>query len=191
MVRELLAPYVGVGYEGLAGQRDLTGLGGPEAEQGAIDRITGGSQFQEMERQGLAGILAGASATGGLRGGNTQRALAQFRPSLLNALIDKQYSRLGGLTTLGQNSAVGVGVAGQTFADNATQLYNAQGNAAAQGATAQGNAWATGATGVGTAAIQGLGSYQNYLDAQNTNRTPTYVSQGGVPILQAANPGGF
>ena len=190
LVRGLLDPYVEAGYEGLGGQRDLMGLGGPEAEQAAIDRITGGSQFQEMERQQREGLMAGASATGGLRGGNTQRALAELRPNLLNQLLDKQFSRLGGITTLGQNSAVGVGNAGQSSADNITQLLTAQGNAQARNSLAQGNAWATGAQGVGTAAIQGIGDYQNYRD-QGDNRAPMFTSQGGVPIIQAPNLGGF
>lgn len=192
MVRGLLEPYVEAGYEGLSGQRTLLGLTSPEAEQAAIDRITGGSQFKEMERQGLAGILAGASATGGLRGGNTQRALAQFRPNILNRLLEQQYSRLGGLTTTGQNSAVGTGAAGQQSANNIAQLLNAQGialaqgantqgNAIAQGALAQGNAWASGISGLGDAFQSGLGAYQNI-------QSGSYIP---VPTPSPANPGGF
>ena len=57
-----------------------------------------------MVQQGQDAILQNASAIGGLRGGNTQAALAQFRPALLSQLIAEQYNRLGGLSSLGQNA---------------------------------------------------------------------------------------
>jgi hypothetical protein len=59
-------------------------------------------------------------ATGGLRGGNVQAALGQFQPQLLAQLIDQQYSRLGGLTSIGQNAAAGVGNAGMSTGNSIT-----------------------------------------------------------------------
>jgi hypothetical protein len=85
--------------------------------------------------------LQTASATGGLRGGNLQGALAQFRPALLSSLIDQQYGRLGGLTTLGQNAAAGTGAAAQTMGTNVTNLLGQQGAAAAGGELAQARAF--------------------------------------------------
>jgi hypothetical protein len=93
-IQELLAPYVAVGQPALQQQQAFLGLQGPEAERAAIERIQGGETFQALSRQGEEAILQRASATGGLRGGNVQAALAQFRPALLNQLIDQQYSRL-------------------------------------------------------------------------------------------------
>ena len=49
--------------------------------------------------------MANAAATGGLRGGNTQRALAQFRPALLSQLINQRYEQLGGLSGQGLQAA--------------------------------------------------------------------------------------
>ena len=139
-VQELLAPYVSAGNDALSGQLGLLGLGGPEAQQAAIARIEGGPQMAAMQQQGENAILQNASATGGLRGGNTQGALAQFRPQLLSSLIDQQYGRLGGLAGMGQASAAGVGAAGQAMGNNVSQLFAQQGAAQAASSLAQGRA---------------------------------------------------
>jgi len=86
-------------------------------------------------------LLQRASATGGLRGGNIQGALAQFRPQLLSSLIDQQYGRLGGMTALGQQSAAGVGTAGLQTGVNVANLLGQQGAAQAGAEIAQGKAF--------------------------------------------------
>jgi hypothetical protein len=147
-----LAPYMGVGPEALAQQRALAGLGGAAAQEQAISAIERGPEFQALTRQGEEAILQQASATGGLRGGNVQAALAQFRPQVLSQLINEQYGRLGGLTALGQTttqnvmsagqaSAAGVGSAGMQTGANISNLFQQQGAARAGGALASGQAW--------------------------------------------------
>jgi hypothetical protein len=101
---KLMAPYVQAGTGSLQGQQALLGLLGPEAQQQAYAGIEQGPMFQSMVEQGEAGILANASATGGLRGGNIQAALGQFRPQMLQSMIQNQYQNLAGLTSLGQAS---------------------------------------------------------------------------------------
>lgn len=140
-VQELLSPYVDAGEQGLMGQMNLAGLGGAEAQQAAIDQIMQGPEFQNLTQQGEEAILQNASATGGLRGGNTQAALAQFRPSVLSGLINQQYGRLGGLAGMGQASAAGVGAAGMQTGQNVAGLMQQSGAAQAGGAMAQGQAW--------------------------------------------------
>jgi hypothetical protein len=140
-VQALLKPYTDAGTGALAGQQAFLGLQGPEAERAAIERISGGQTFQALADQGENALLQRASATGGLRGGNIQGALAQFRPALLSSLIDQQYGRLGGLTTLGQNAATGTGAAAQTMGTNVTNLLGQQGAAAAGAEIAQGKAF--------------------------------------------------
>lgn len=139
-IQQLLAPFVTAGTGAIAGQQDLLGLGGPGAQQAAIGALEGSPQFQALTQQGEEAILANASATGGLRGGNVQGALAQFRPQLLAQLIDQQYSRLGGLAQMGQASAAGVGSAGLQTGNNVTQLLGQQGAAQAGAALAAGRA---------------------------------------------------
>jgi hypothetical protein len=82
-------------------------------QQRAIDDLANGAQFTSLVRQGEDAILANAAATGGLRGGDTQAALAQFRPQMLQALIDKQLANLGGIAANGQSAAGNVGSAAQ------------------------------------------------------------------------------
>lgn len=138
-IQKLLSPYVTSGEQGLAGQKDFLGLNGQGAQQSAVDGIQNSAQFGALAKQGENAILQNASATGGLRGGNTQGALAQFRPQLLNSLIDQQYGRLGGLTQIGQASAAGVGAAGMQTGNSITALLQQQG-AAQAGATLAGGA---------------------------------------------------
>jgi len=140
-VRELLSPYVEAGDVALEQQMALGGMSGREAQREAISAIESGQEFQALTQQGEEAILQSAAATGGLRGGNTQAALAQFRPQVLSSLINQQYSRLGGMTALGQQSAAGVGTAGMQTGQNIANLYGQQGAAAAGSALASGQAF--------------------------------------------------
>lgn len=139
-IQELLRPYTSAGTSALGQQQALIGLNGQSAQQRAINAISQGPQMQAMQQQGENSILQNASATGGLRGGNTQGALAQFRPQLLNQLIQQQYGNLGGLTSIGQNAAAGVGNAGMQSSAQIQQALQQQGAAQAGSALAQGQA---------------------------------------------------
>lgn len=165
-LQTLLKPYVDVGAPGITGlkpyaeagapafeqQQALIGLRGPEAERAAIERISGGARFQEMAQQGEEALLQRASATGGLRGGNIQGALAQYRPALLSSLIEQQYGRLGGLADIGretqtnlakigQASAAGVAAQGVTTGTNVANLLAQQGAAQAGGQLGEARAY--------------------------------------------------
>jgi hypothetical protein len=138
-LQQALAPYSNAGTSALAAQQNLLGLNGAGAQQTAINGIQSSPQFHALQQQGTNAILANASATGGLRGGSTQAALAQFSPQLLSQLIQQQYSNLGGLTSVGQNAAAGVGNAGMQTGSNIANLLQQQGAATAGGQIAQGS----------------------------------------------------
>ena len=140
-MRKLLQPYTEAGIPALEQQQTLLGLKGPEAEQAAIARLTGGETFKALAQQGENALLQQASATGGLRGGNIQAALGQFRPQLLSSLIEQQYGRLGGMTSLGQASAAGVGAAGMETGTNIANLLGQQGAAEAGGILGEAKAY--------------------------------------------------
>jgi hypothetical protein len=140
-LQALLKPYTEAGLPALEQQQAFLGLRGPEEERAAIERISGGERFQELTRQGEEALLQRASATGGLRGGNIQGALAQFRPQVLNALIEEQYGRLGGMTQLGQRSAAGVGAAGMETGVNVANLLSQQGASRAGGELGEARAY--------------------------------------------------
>lgn len=141
-IRELLKPYTEAGTGAIGGYQNLMGLGGAEAQQQAIQGLANSPEMQALTQQGEEAILANASATGGLRGGNTQAALAQFRPQVLSSLINQQMSRFGGLMSLGQNAAAGVGNAGMQTGSNVAGLLGSQGAAQAGAALAGGRAQA-------------------------------------------------
>ena len=141
-ITALLQPYVSAGESAIGGQLALAGLEGPEAQQAAITVLEQGPQYEALVRQGEEALLQSAAATGGLRGGNVQGALAQFRPQMLSNLIESQYSRLGGLTNVGQASAARQAAAGSAAAGNITNLLQQQGAAGAGAALARGQATA-------------------------------------------------
>lgn len=148
-IQELLKPYTSAGTGALAGQQALLGLSGAGAQKQAIADIASGPQMQALTEQGENAMLQNASATGGLRGGNLQGALAKFRPQLLNQLIQQQYTNLGGLTSVGQNAAAGVGNAGMTSSGQIQNALAQQGSAAAGAALASGQAQANMWSGIG------------------------------------------
>jgi hypothetical protein len=165
-MRELLKPYTEAGVPALAGlqpyaqagapaleqQQALLGLRGPEAQRAAIAGIEGGAGYQAQVQAGEEALLQRASATGGLRGGNIQAALGQFRPQMLQQEIERQYGRLGGmadigrvtqqnLAQIGQSSAAGTGSAGLQTGTNVANLLSQQGAALAGGELGEAKAY--------------------------------------------------
>lgn len=179
-VQKLLAPYVQAGTGAIsqfqpfqqAGQKAfelqqaLAGLLGPEAQQQAIAAIEGGAGYQAQIQAGEEALLQNASATGGLRGGNIQAALSQFRPQMLQRAIDQQYGRLGGFAGAGigasealyrggQASAAGQASQAQALGTNVATLLGREGQAIAGGQLAQGRAFGA----IPSAFASGLGTY--------------------------------
>jgi hypothetical protein len=139
-IQALLQPYVKTGTGALGQQQTLLGLNGADAQAQAIQALQNSPQFTSLLQQGENSILQNASATGGLRGGNTQAALAQFSPALLSATINDQYNRLGGLASMGLGAATQTGSFGQASTNNVTNLLQQQGAANAGAALAAGKA---------------------------------------------------
>lgn len=137
--QKVLAPFVTAGTGALGAQQNLLGLNGNDAQQSAISAIQASPQFTALQKQGEDAILANASATGGLRGGNVQGALAQFSPALLSQLIQQQLGNLGGISSMGANAAAGVGNAGLQTGSSVSNLLQQQGAATAGGQIAQGS----------------------------------------------------
>lgn len=169
---EGLEPYAEVGEVGLQGQLALSGLAGPEAQREAIAQLEQGPEYQAMTRAGEEAILQSAAATGGLRGGSTQAALAQFRPQVLSQLINQQYGRLGGLTALGQTTTQNIASMGQAAAAgqasqglqtgaNIANLMQQTGAAQAGGILGSASAWGNAIGSLGTLAGRGM-AYQGY-----------------------------
>jgi hypothetical protein len=185
-ITKLLSPYTQAGAGALTAQQALAGLGGPEAERAAIDRIREGETFKALSQQGEEALLQRASATGGLRGGNIQAALGQFRPQLLSSLIEQQYGRLGGITDVGQASAARQAAFGQQTGANVSTLLGQQGKVQAGGILGEQGALTGGIT-KAFGAIQGAGGFGK-LFGGSTGQSGMYADPTLIP-MQAG--GGF
>lgn len=193
-MRALLEPYTSAGGSSLAAMLNLAGLSGNPAQADAVAGIENSPMFQALVTQGEDAILQNASATGGLRGGNVQGALAQFRPAFLNQQIQEQYGRLAGITQLGQNSAAGVGNAGLTAAQMAGQAYGNMGAAQAGAALAGGRATAGLYSSIGSGIGQLAGSFNfggGAPFAAGLTAQGAAALAPGVANMMAANPGIF
>lgn len=135
----LMAPYLGAGTGALSQMQALSGLSGAQAQADAIRSIEQGPTFAALAKQGEEAMLQRAAATGGLRGGNLQAALAQFRPQMLQNEINSQYSRLAGLAQGGLGSAQNIGGQGMGMASNIGNLLGQMGAARAGGIMAGGS----------------------------------------------------
>lgn len=134
-------PFVQGGYKGLGGFLDLLGLNGADVQAAAIEQLKGSPGFTSRYDTGVDTILQNASATGGLRGGNTQTGLAQFGSSLLDDVIQRQLGGLGGLIQTGSGTAMNLGQLGQENANAISELLAGQGRAKATGIAGSYGAW--------------------------------------------------
>lgn len=124
--RNLLAPSVGQ-------LGDLVGVNGVEAQQAGLEAIQNSPLLASIIRNGEESVLQNASATGGLRGGNTQRSLADFRADAFSNELQAQMQRLAGLTGIGMGATDSVSMFGANKANNVTNLLGQIGDAQASG----------------------------------------------------------
>jgi hypothetical protein len=145
-----LMPWLTAGQSSLGGLTALLGLGGNGAQQSAINNLQSGPLFQSLYRQGTNAILGNASATGGLRGGNTEGALYNLGSDTLNQVIQNQIANLTGLSDTGFRAGGLLGQFGQDTGNSIAQLLASQGTALASGQLGSGSALASGLNGIGS-----------------------------------------
>lgn len=138
VTNENFQPYRETGVEALGGLGDLVGVNGAEEQGSAIEALKASPFFQSLFRTGEEAVLQNASATGGLRGGNTQRGLADFGADTLMQTIQQQLASLGGLAGMGMNATNATANFGARASDNVSGLFTDQGKAKASGALAIG-----------------------------------------------------
>jgi hypothetical protein len=197
-VRDLLKPYVNAGtntglpgytsamnnyqagvsgYQGILGNlNNLTGANGTGAQQSAINGLQSNPLYTTSMNLGQQAILANASATGGLRGGNTIASLGYLPGQILSNVMQQQIGNLGtslngqsgllgalgnvvsqygNLVNLGENAASGTGQAALQTGNNITSAIGQQGAIGAGSILAGTNAITGGINSVAGA----LGSY--------------------------------
>lgn len=131
IMQQLMNPYVQAGQQGLSGQQDLLGLNGFGKQQGAITNIENSPFFKSQYQQAENALLQNAAATGGLRGGNFQEALADNRSNMLFNNVNQQLQNLSTVAGNGQSAAAGLGGNAMTFGNNMAQGYQDIGQAQA------------------------------------------------------------
>jgi hypothetical protein len=124
------APYLATGTQALGQQGDLIGLNGGGVQASAIEALRGSPFYQSLFNNGQEALLQNASATGGMRGGNMQRGLADFGADTLAQTIQMQLAQLGGLSGRGQEAVGNISQLGQMGTQNIMNMIN--GGAAAQ-----------------------------------------------------------
>ena len=169
IAQKQLTPYIDAGASAVRRVGDLMGSNGSYQQKNYIDSLKYGPKMAALVREGEVAIRQNASATGGLRGGNIQAALAQFRPQILNQLIDEQYKQLMPLITTGQNSAVMTGTAGQNYANSMSTVMSDNAANQARATLAQGQNNANMAQGIG----QMMGTYFNRQGNSSGGGSPT------------------
>lgn len=92
--------------EGRANGVTTTGpaISAQDAQANAIAGLEKSPLFSSLVRNGEESILANASATGGLRGGNTQTGLANFRSDTLAQVIQQQLAGYQGAISTGMGA---------------------------------------------------------------------------------------
>lgn len=154
------APYLQAGTNSLAALQRAMGLapgagpgGTPNAfltTPGSFARYQQSPGYQFQLTQGIDAAKNAASASGGVWGGNTLKALTQFGQGLANtdynqwlsnyrAQQSQLYDMLSGVAGSGQNAAANLGGFGQSYANSASNAIGSIGNANAAGSIAQGN----------------------------------------------------
>ncbi|MFC3686098.1 hypothetical protein [Hydrogenophaga luteola] len=182
-----LKQYQATGLEAMGDQRDLLGMNGTQAQQAAISGLSNSPEMAAYLQQGEGAILQNAAATGGLRGGNTQAALAQFRPSLLAGMISQQYDRLGGLASIGVNTSSMLYQTGQSAAagqaNAGMQVAGQVGSALAGYSEGVGNAYGTLARTTSANSAGMAGAYNQYYNNLGS------MNAGNALAIGSANQG--
>jgi hypothetical protein len=132
-------PYRDEGYAGLDQLGDLVGTHGGDKQAAAIEALRASPFYQSLYRNGEEAVLQNASATGGLRGGDTERGLADFGADTLMQTIERQLSSLGGLAGMGMGATESVANFGANKANAVSGLLGQIGSAKAAGTIARGN----------------------------------------------------
>src|SRR3546814_5188399 len=99
------SPYLQTGLAGLGDLGDLIGVNGADAQSAGLVNIQNSPELAAIIRNGEVAVLQNASATGGLRGGNTQTGLANFRPDAFANQLQTQIARLADRKSTRLNSS--------------------------------------------------------------------------------------
>ncbi|WP_336994793.1 DNA transfer protein [Leclercia adecarboxylata] len=111
--------------------KQLQGLSTLEGQNSALNDYYNSAQYQGLADQARQQTLRSAQATGGLGSTATGNQLAAIAPQLGQNWLSGQMNNYQNLANIGLGALTGQSTAGQTYANNASQLYQQQANTAA------------------------------------------------------------
>jgi hypothetical protein len=126
-----LQPYADRGNAAGNAIFQLLGLGDPGSQQTALDGLHDSPLFKMLYHTGEESILQNASATGGLRGGDTQHSLATFGADTFAKVLQQQIANLGGLSGEGLQGASTLGGLSNQNSSLMSKLFEDRGQAQA------------------------------------------------------------
>lgn len=115
-------PYTLAGTKAIEGYGNLLGTNGADAQATAVQGLQDSPFFKQNLADANENLLQTASATGGVRGGDTAGAIGQLSPQLLQQYYQQAMSGYGNLAQLGLGATGSVANAGATNANAAIAL---------------------------------------------------------------------
>jgi hypothetical protein len=149
-------PYREAGYNAIGG---LQGLIDPAQRSQTLSDYYAGDEYQQMAGQVEEQQLRNAGATGGLRGGQNQAALASIAPQLGQQYMQGLQNQYTGLANMGMGAASQGAQGAQQFGAQQSALQQQAGQAAAQNAVTQGGIWGNTMQGLGGLAFGAAGGF--------------------------------
>ena len=179
-------PFMRGGYNALARQQQLLGLGGDQGtgNYGKYGRDFGMSDFQQDPgygfrlSEGQKALDRSAAARGGTQSGGALKAATRYGQDMGSQEYQNAFSRyqtnranqlnpLQSLAGQGQTTATNLGTAGASMANNVGNIQMGAASAMGNNAMGAGNARASGYMGTANALSSGVGTYMNYRQNQN------------------------
>jgi hypothetical protein len=145
-------------------------------------RQTPGYQF--MQDEGRRAIENSFASRGKLLSGSAMTALQDRSMGVADQSYQQSVNNNFNLANLGMGAAARMQIAGNSYANGASNALMNAGNAQANGYMNQANAWNQGAQGVGNALMGGVGMYGGYKGwggaGGATNAAPSTGTYNGV-----------
>lgn len=126
-----LAPFTPLAQQYVS---QLQGLSTLQGQGNALNQYYGSQQYKDLANQARYQSLNAAEATGGLGSTATSNQLATIAPTLGQNWLSGQMNNYQNLANIGLGALTGQATAGQNYANNTSQLYQQQANAAAANA---------------------------------------------------------
>lgn len=123
-----LAPFTPLAQQYIS---QLQGLSTLQGQGQALNDYYNSQQYKDLAGQARYQSLNAAEATGGLGSTATGNQLAAIAPTLGQNWLSGQMNNYQNLANIGLGALTGQATAGQNYANNASQLWQQQANAAA------------------------------------------------------------